>query len=149
MRYFTIIKLITYWLRVVTHDDKRYTKQCYFEQLRLADNNVTSWGLSVKNILCSTGFGFAWYNQGIENRSKFLTLFKQRLLDIDRQNWVNDITVLDLLRSYKIFKTESYVEPYSIHLDNIIYRRAIAMLRCGSLRIGIHVDMKDENMELL
>ena len=142
IRYFTVIKMINYWLRVITHDDNRFTKNCYLEQVKLADNNVRSWGLSIKNTLCSMGFGFAWFNQGVESESNFLSLFKQRLIDIDRQAWTDEIVSIDLLRTYKIIKTENYLEPYSIHLENIKHRRAISMLRCCCLQIGIHKGRK-------
>ena len=80
------LKLIRGWLRIVKHSVDRYTKLSYYEQFKLAENDIPSWGLSVKSLLNATGFSYIWINQGVNDERYFLESFKNRLYDIDSQN---------------------------------------------------------------
>ena len=139
LKYFTVIKQVTYWLKLLKHDKNRYTSKCVLEQINLANNNINCWGLRTKYILCSLGFGHAWFNQGVGDENIFLQSLKLRLHDIDRQNWSHNIQDLDRLRVYKIIKEGSYFEPYAMILNDYFDRRIIARLRCGAMKLNVHL----------
>ena len=139
---YSVQKMISGWFRIIRHNEDRYTKICYREQLRLAENNVICWGLEVNNILCSLGFNHVWNNQGVGNEEAFMNAFKQRLLDIDRQTWTSEIQTYDSLRTYILFKNENFAEPYVWMLNKFNLRKYLAKLRCGSLEVEINEGRK-------
>ena len=134
----SIMKLIHGWLRFLKHSDQRFTSHCYKEQFRLSDSFTKSWGCSVKTVLCSMGFSFVWMNQGVEDEHSFLKSFRQRLLDIDAQNWSAEVHSKNSLRTYCRFKNNNYIEPYVLCLNKFLFRTILAKFRCGALRIGVN-----------
>ena len=137
-KYYSVQKMISGWLRLLMHNEDRYTKICYKEQFAMAENNINCWGAEIKYILYSTGFNHVWDNQGVGNVNAFLSTFKQRLLDIDRQSWATGLHSFNSLRTYILLKDESFVEPYVWILNNFSLRRSIARLRCASLEIEVN-----------
>ena len=95
-------KLISFWLRVLKHSEDRYTKRCYNDQVILAERGHASWGLDVKNILFRVGFGDVWLNQGVGDEDLFVSIFKQRVIDINMQDWKSNLISLDSLRTYNV-----------------------------------------------
>ena len=99
----------------------------------MANKEINSWALNIKNLLFQTGFGYAWDNPQFENYDAFFDAWKQRLLDIDRQQWYTSINTMTSLRCYTQFKFDSFVEPYTI--QTYLPRKFIANLRCASIDI--------------
>ena len=139
IKYFTYLKQISYWLKLLSHDENRFTKICLAEQTSFADNNYPSWGLRTKSILCNMGFAHVWYNQGVTDPQLFLEIFKQRLQDIDMQDWASSLNDFDYLRTYKLLKSDKFVEPYIIHLNDFNVRKYLARLRCGYVNINVNI----------
>ena len=48
-----------------------------------ADNTIVNWAALVRDMLFNLGFGYAWMQHGVANRTFFISLFKQRLRDND------------------------------------------------------------------
>ena len=67
--------------------DDRVTKQAYLMLKNLDEQGKLNWTSKTKEILNSTGFGFVLEEQGVGNEREFLSIFKQRLIDMFRQNW--------------------------------------------------------------
>ena len=61
------IIIVTYWLKILNIKQTRLTKVIYKVQVYALTNNHTlvNWVSKVRNLLCSYGFGEAWYNQGV------------------------------------------------------------------------------------
>ena len=134
----TILKQILYWLKLSTLDSERYQSLCYSEQRKLADRGVLSWGLCVKNIIYEMGFGFIWDGQAEGISSHFYDEFKQRVFDIDRQNWSSEIWSRSSLRCFVQFKTENFVEPYILFNDSFKLKKLVCKLRCACLEIEVN-----------
>ena len=139
LKYFTTLKQVSYWLKLITHDNSRFTTLCLAEQVNFADNNYQSWGLNIKNIFCNTGFSHVWYSQGVGDIQLFSSIFKQRLQDIDKQDWVSSVQGMDYLRTYKLIKKDKFVEPYVLHLNNFNIRKYLARFRCGYVNINVNM----------
>ena len=131
-------KLISFWLRVLKHSEDRYTKRCYNDQVILAERGHASWGLDVKNILFRVGFGDVWLNQGVGDEDLFVSIFKQRVIDINMQDWKSNLISLDSLRTYNVIKNDYFVEYYTLFLNQFHLRKLIAKLRCGVLDIEVN-----------
>ena len=53
-----------------------------------ADITIVNWAVLVRDMLINVGFGYAWIQQGVTNRTQFISLFKQRLRDQYIQQWL-------------------------------------------------------------
>ena len=137
-KYFTYLKQVSYWLKISMHDCKRYTKLSFLEQISFADMNYQSWGLDTKKLLCNMGFGHVWFNKGVADVNVFMNIFKLRLQDVDKQDWLSSLQDFDYLRCYKLFKKDKFVEPYVIHLCYFNQRKFLAKFRCGYIDINVN-----------
>ena len=124
--------IINFWLRLLSHDNNRLTKQAYELQLKWVETDTDCWLLRVKRLLMTHGFGEVWFNQGPGNDIVFKSEFKNRCRDIEIQNWCTAIQDMDRLRYYKIFKNvidkESYIDR--VKKDDIA---VLSNFRCNSL----------------
>ena len=100
----TVMKYIKFWLKIIRLPNHRYTKKCYIMLRDLDSKGKKTWATNVRSILQSYGFGYVWLNQEVANESYFVKFFKQRVLDIDSQNWESKIYTYDKLDTYCHFK---------------------------------------------
>ena len=66
-----------------------------------SDNTIVNWAALVRYMLFNLGFGYAWMQQGVTNRTYFISLFKQRLRDQYIQQW---FTLVSTRSSCSIYK---------------------------------------------
>ena len=135
---FALHRKVKFWLRVLSHFENRYSANCYKHLLNLADPD--SWVCQVKLILATVGFGDIWINQGVHggNENGFLNCFLQRLVDINKQNWLSGISDLARVPLYKNFKKANYFETYLSKINYRSYQVLFTKLRCGLLDLTIH-----------
>lgn len=123
--YTCLIRCIKFWFDLLHMDNNRLPKECYLMLLHLDDRGSTTWASFVKNILCMYCFGHVWYNQGVENVGLFMSIFKERLDDICKQNWHSDVNAFDKLRVYCTFKNNLTAEKYLFVVKNVSHRRCL------------------------
>ena len=83
-------------------------------------------------MLCSSGFGNVWYSQGTANTTGFIQAFKDRLLDMFRQEWSYRISESTRAR---FFNAVVPVHGFSEFLDTVnvkCHRIALTRLICSS-----------------
>ena len=98
--------------------------------------NKINWATIVKHILEDTGFGLVWYAQGVENTNMFMSMFKQRVSDCYRQEWMEKINMSTRANTYKLF----YEFGFKTYLDSVEikkFRIALTRLRVSSHRLEI------------
>ena len=134
----SIIRCIQYWIKLIQMPEWRYPRKAYNMLYSLDCAERYTWATSVKNILFSFGFGYVWISQDIGNKTSFLFAFKQRVSDIQVQDWISKINSssrYDIYSKYKLtLEPECYLIDYSLHL----YRKDIARIRVGGA--GLLVD---------
>ena len=132
----TSIRVLNYWLRVTQLDPSRLPNQAYRMLFNLDQLGKWNWVSSVRHLLSSYGFYYAWLQQGVGNNHMFLAAIKVRLQDVFRQEWtatIRDKTRYELFRTFKDnFATESYI----IDIDIYCFRVALSMFRFGVLPIN-------------
>ena len=69
---FAAFRKIKYWLRILRHDNIRYTSVCYKQSLQMANNDAICWAGQVKKILCTTRYGDVWLTQNTDDDNSFL-----------------------------------------------------------------------------
>ena len=138
----SINKVILFWLRILKHNNNRYTRRCLNDQVILAERGVSSWGLELRNILFRFGFGEVWLNQGVGDEALFLNCFKQRVIDVNMQNLKSNLVAMDRLRTYNIIKQDFFVENYILYLKHYHHRKVLALFRCNALNIEVNQGRK-------
>ena len=77
------LKIIKYWLKIVSNNSVNIICQMYKILFNnCAEKNCKNWAYCVKTMLFTMTLGFAWNDQGVANQGVFLSLCKQRLIDI-------------------------------------------------------------------
>ena len=82
----------------------RIPKQAYLLLNNLDEQGKVNWASRTKDILQSAGFGFVWEEKRVGNEREFLYIFKQRIIDMLRQNWTAKLWGSDHYKVYRPFK---------------------------------------------
>ena len=88
---FKKLRAVKYWFRIIALPENRYPTLCYKMQERWVANNTDCWHPHVRKLLFSSGFGEVWLNQGAGHVNSFMRIYKERLVDIDKQTLNLDI----------------------------------------------------------
>ena len=137
MATFRYIKIIKYWLKLLNADQNRYIRVCYQYQYEKAERNGDCWGLNVKNLLYSLGFGIVWENQGVGNELVFISEFKQRCFDVGGQQWHETLAETSKLDTYRLYKNNLNTEDYTLIIKNRKYLSALSRFRCSNHKLQI------------
>ena len=125
--------------------EDRYPKQSFLYMKRLDSVGRVTWASYVKYLLNSYGFGFAWYSQDVGDVSSFISCFKNRVIDCDKQRIFGGINQSSRLVYYKEVKSLLHVEYYVSFINQKSVRRILSLLRLNSLPLrcnvrGVNVD---------
>ena len=132
------VRCVKYWLRLVKMDSSRYPKKAYDMLLQLHSKGKPTWVKGVETLLNETGFSFVWFHQGVGNVPKFLCEFRNRLIDIFKQNWVMSITSSERYIQYSGFKSLLEREKYLDIEVPKLYKDALARFRLGVSELKMH-----------
>jgi hypothetical protein len=142
------VKCIKYWLKLLQMPDGRYPKSCYRMLKQLDDNGRHTWATNIKELLMRYGFGHVWFEQGVGDIKSFELAFKQRAIDIYKQEWYSMIHDQSKLSIYCTFKTmlgpEMYVKSLSRGLVSTMARFRSSCHRL-EIEIGRHQGILLEN----
>ena len=98
----------------------------------MEEHNVVNWVSLVKDMLYTNGFGHVWLNQGVGNEEAFLMIFKQRIVDIYKQNWRNELNNSRKAITYRTFVPDIEFQPYLSYITNVNHRIALTRFRVRS-----------------
>ena len=71
-----------------------------------------NWASNVKTLLDNFGFSYVWDNPFTVNLKNFHLTFKERVIDVFKQEWFNKISLSGSLTLYKDFKQSFGIENY-------------------------------------
>ena len=86
--------------------------QAYKMLLHLHEQNKRTWASSVCYVLYTYDFGDVQGVQGVGDEKAFLKEFKERVLSLYRQEWVNSIRTKERFTVYSTFKSSLSLAPY-------------------------------------
>ena len=132
------VRCVKYWLRITNLSDERLPKKAYNMLLYLQDLGKKTWAYHVKELLCRNGFGDVWLQQNVGHLNRFVSVFKQRLLDQFQQDWSASITSKERFEFYSIFKQSIQTEKYIDVLQLRCFREAHIKFRFGISPILLH-----------
>jgi hypothetical protein len=138
-------RCINYWFRLLSMDRNRLPSQAYHMLKKLDDSGKTCWASLVKDILSNCGFYHVWLNQGVGNVKAFMSLFRQRLIDVFLQEWSATIRDRDRYSTYRTFQSIFIAPAYMKHVNIYCFRVALTQIRVGVLPINCNLFRFSEN----
>ena len=138
LRQHRIVAMIRYWLKITTSNDTKFAKHAYnilLQDMEIFPNKA-NWAGVIKHILDTNGFSDVWIYQGVSRVNIFMNIFKQRLKDSYKQEWLGHITDSSRAYTYKHFCSFNF----KTYLDDITitkFRVALTQLRLSSHRLRI------------
>ena len=125
------VRIIKFWCHIVSSDNNLVT-YFYNYLVEACNKGATNWARNVKSLLDNYGFSYVWNNPHAVNLSSFHLVFKERVIDIFKQSWINDLSRSSPLVLYKEFKSGLEYERY---LDLLPYKLRIGI---SQLRLSAH-----------
>ena len=129
------VRTIKYWIKLLMLDDTRIPRRAY-EKVRRDVENKHSWGYKVKNMLDKGGYSNVWIDQRVENINSFVKGFKQRLIDMNWQEWHNKLMEKERFSTYRSFKEDHCCEEYLKMITVTKFRRIFTRARLGIIDIN-------------
>ena len=95
-----------------------------------------NWASNVKTLLDNFGFSYVWDNPFTVSLKIFHLTFKERVIDVFKQEWFNIISLSGSLTLYKNFKQSFGIENYLVVLPSKL-RINISKLRLSAHQLRI------------
>ena len=125
------MRIIKFWCHIVSSDNILVT-YFYNYLVEACNKGATNWARNVKSLLDNYGFLYVWNNPHAVNLSTFHLVFKERVIDIFKRSWINDLSRSSPLVLYKEFKSGL---EYECYLDLLPYKLRIGI---SQLRLSAH-----------
>ena len=138
------VRIIKYWFKLL-HTDNIILRNVYTLSLNDCYNGCSNWTSRVKLLLYEFGFGDIWINPYSVIPVRFITAFKQRLVDNFVQKWKSDLDANSVLVAYKYIKNEFLYEEYLDIVQNKNLRRYLTKLRLSSHNLKIETGRYGRN----
>ena len=94
-----------------------------------ADITIVNWAALVRAMLFNLGFVYAWMQQGVTNRTYFISLFKQRLPDQYIQQWFTSVSTRTTCSIYKNITNHFRCQNYFHIVTNRKHRISLIRFR--------------------
>lgn len=140
------VRCVKYWLHLQQLDNSRLPRQAYEMLVNLDTLGKHCWVSDIKHILSQAGFSIVWLCQGVGDVASFLTLLKQRLTDMYKQEWCGIIRDKERYSFYFTFKTLLECEKYFSFMDVSCFRVAFTQARTNSLPINSNIHRYSDNI---
>jgi hypothetical protein len=139
------VRCLKYWFRLLQMDPQRLPKQAYMMMLLQDQNGKRCWATEVRELLSRTGFHFVWLSQSIQDMSRFLCIFKQRLFDMFLQEWTSTVRNKERYLLYSIVKDDFARAAYIHDINIYCFRVALTQIRLGVLPINNNMNRYGDN----
>lgn len=140
------IKCIKYWLKLVCMNENRLPAVAYKTLRDLDNKGKITWVAKIRQCLCSYGFAFVWFEQGVGNVRSFLSCFRQRIIDCRWQEWDCHMQSSDRFSFFRLIKTSNLAEPYLLINMNRFIRGTLTKLRFGVSDLTVHKERYRPNV---
>ena len=73
------VRIVKYWLKIVHRELSPLVQKIFKIMLHTitANNTIVNWAALVRDMLSNLGFGYAWMQQGVTNRTYFISFFNR------------------------------------------------------------------------
>ena len=133
------IRMISYWIKLLSLEDISIPKKIYTLLKNDAENNISyngsNWAFQIKSLLDELGLTYIWLQQ-TEMRIPF-SLIKQRIIDSFTQSWYGTINNSNRLLLYSRYKHDFEQEKYLDFIQDNKFRTALTKFRLSSHDLAI------------
>ena len=84
------------------------------------------------------GFGYVWLTQGVGDEQHFIRIFRQRLTEINFQDWAAGLNASSRFDHYREFKTALNVETYLDCIKQKCFRDWLIRIRLRISNLKVH-----------
>ena len=88
----------------------------------MAEEGKENWTSAVRDLLCTNGFTFAWWNRSVGDETRLLTEFQQRLKNYFIQNWHFRLETSERYEVFRNFNSDLEKEKYLDVIHNHLLR---------------------------
>ena len=131
-------RCVKYWLRLNKLSSNRSVRMAYNMLKSMAEEGKENLASAVRDLLCTNGFAFAWWNGSVGDETRFLTEFQLRLKDCLIQNWHSRLESSGRYEVYRTFKSALEKEISLEVIQNQQIRKAFTRFRFGMSQILTH-----------
>ena len=119
-----------------TRSKSLYVSTLYRSSLaNIIVNYPRCWARSVGDLVLSIGLGEAWQNQGMAMTVLFINIFKMRILDIAKYDWLSRLSNSDRARFYGAVNPQFEQIEYLEIVNFPSHREALIKLLTSSHRL--------------
>ena len=132
-------RMLNFWARLISGKTSKLAHIVLMSQKYQHDVGTykPKWLVCIKDMLDQIGLSYVW-NADPENidTASLKSLFKEKVNDIELQNWHSKINTYSHCVNYRIFKSKLHLEDYLTLLDP---KNAISLcrFRCGNHKLPI------------
>ena len=103
--------------------------QAYRMLVYLDSDGKCNWVTKLRLLLHETGFGYVWLTQGVGDEQHFIRIFRQRLTEINFQDWVAGLNASSWFDHYREFKTVLNAEMHLDYIKQKCFRDCLVCIR--------------------
>ena len=104
----------------------------------LYSDGKCNWVTKLRLLLHETGFCYVWLTHGVGDELHFIRIFRQRLTDINCQEWVAGLNASSRFDLYREFKTALNAETYLDCIKQKSFRDCLVRIRLGISNLKVH-----------
>ena len=131
-------KAVKFWCELLHMDATRIPYQGCRMLVSLDSNGKCNWVTKLRLLLHETGFGCVWLTQGVGDEQYFIQIFRQRLTDINFQEWVVGLNASSRFDLYCEFKTALNAETYLDCIKQKWFTDCLVCIRLGISNLKVH-----------
>lgn len=132
------VRALKFWFRLLKMDDSRLPKQAYRMLFSMDIDGKRNWVSELRLLLCRSGYAFVWEAQGVAREQEFVRQFKQRMVDMNEQDWKASLQESDRFLQYRQFKSSLSVETYLDCVKQKSFRNCLTKVRLGISDLRCH-----------
>ena len=127
------MNMIKQWLKIIRSDDFKLIRlvYCSMKDCSVRVSRYNNWVLNIKELLYSTGFGYVWEQQTVNNEYQFIREFKRRMHDMYVMQCFDEIRDRSRCRLYREIKFTFDMEPYLQNCNREL-RQCLTKIRLSS-----------------
>jgi hypothetical protein len=133
-----IVRALKFWFRLLKMDASRLPKQAYRMLFAMDSDGKHNWVSELRLLLCRTGYAFVWEAQGVGHEQAFVSQFKQRLIDMNEQDWKSALSNSDRFSQYRQFKFSLSAESYLDCIKQKSFKNCLTRIRLGISDLRTH-----------
>ena len=133
-------RMVCFWHKISTGLNTKLSYRLLYmlNKLKEQEHNHHSspWLLKIEQILNSCNMRHIWLDPKSYKPNQLKKEITQRLTDINKQKWLNEVATKNSCRTYRTFKTELNLEKY-LSLSDRAERINICKFRCRNIKIPV------------